>query len=97
MEQTLFSPLDKAAAAEQAARHHHYEAEIVTASFWSKAAASLPPQVRRRHVHLFEAAEQYEPVLEFIVDRCAGASSALGRLFGSRERARVPGARAKYT
>lgn len=73
--------LEAAASAEEAARRNHYEAEIATESFWEKAAASLPPRVRRRYGRLFQAAEQYEPVVEFIVDGCARTSRAVARLF----------------
>jgi len=73
--------LEAAVSVEEAARRNHYEAEIVTGSFWRKAAASLPPRVQRRYGHLFEAAEQYEPVVEFLVDGCARISRAVARLF----------------
>ena len=59
---------EAAAAAEDAARRNHYEEEAVIESFWKKAAASLPPRVQRRYGHLFEAAEQYEPAVDFIVE-----------------------------
>jgi hypothetical protein len=80
--------LEAAASVEEAARRNHYEEEAVTVSFWEKAAASLPPHVRRRYGHLFEAAGQYEPVVEFIVDGCARASRAIARLFSSDSKRR---------
>jgi hypothetical protein len=83
MEHAHFVSFEAAASVEEAARRNHYEGEAVTESFWSKAAASLPPHVRRRYGHLFEAAEQYEPVLELVVDTCADAWRALAKVFGS--------------
>ena len=80
--------LEAAVSVEEAARRNHYEGEAVTESFWEKAAASLPPRVRRRYGHLFEAAEQWEPVVEFLVDACAGTSRALARLFNSDSKRR---------
>jgi hypothetical protein len=77
MERTLRSSYEKAAAAEKAARDNHYESETIAESFWKSAAASLPPHVRRKYAHLFEAAERYEPVVDFIVDRCRAACSRL--------------------
>ena len=68
MEHTLHSAYARAVAAEKAARRNHYQGEITPESFWGKAAASLPPHVQRRYGHLFEAAERYEPVIEYIVD-----------------------------
>ena len=68
---------------EEAARRNHYEGEAVTESFWSKAAASLPPHARRRYGHLFVAAEQYEPVVDSIVDGCATVSRAIARRFST--------------
>jgi hypothetical protein len=48
------------------------------------AAASLPFHVRRRYFHLFEAAERWEPVVDFIIDACRFKSRAAGRS-GDRE------------
>lgn len=76
-----FSPIEEVDAVEQAARHNHYEGEIPAESFWRTAAASLPPQARRRYLHLFEAAERWEPVVEHFVDRVSDFSHAVGRLF----------------
>jgi len=50
-------------------------------SFWKAAAASLPPQVQQRYASWFEAAEKYEPVIEFIATARARAHSALARCF----------------
>jgi hypothetical protein len=88
MEHTLRTSYEKVEAAEKVARGHHYEGEVTEESFWKKAAASLPPHVQRRYGHLFEAAEQYEPVMEFIVDGCARGSRAIARLFSSGSRRR---------
>ncbi len=90
MKQAHLAPLEGSASVEEAARRNHYEAEAVTepGSFWKKAAASLPPHVRRRYGHLFEAAERYEPVVEFIVDGCASGSRAIARLFSSEPKRR---------
>jgi hypothetical protein len=67
MEHDRFAPLD-AAAVEQAARRNYYEEEAESALFWRRAAASLPPHARRKYAHLFEAAERWEPVIDFIVE-----------------------------
>jgi len=79
---------EAAASVEEAARRNHYEGEAVTESFWRTAAASLPAHVRRRYGHLFEAAERYEPVVDFIVDGCAGIARAIARLFSSDSKRR---------
>jgi len=68
MEHARFVSSAAATPVEEAARRNHYEGEAVTESFWSGAAASLPPHVRRRYAHLFEAAERWEPVIEFLVE-----------------------------
>ena len=81
MEHTRFVSSAAAAPEEEAARRNHYEGEAVIGSFWSSAAASLPPHARRRYAHLFEAAERWEPVIEFLVDRCRDASRALTKVF----------------
>lgn len=49
--------------------------------FWRSAAASLPPHVQQRYASLFEAAEKYEPVIEFIVTARSRVHSALARCF----------------
>ena len=83
MKHILYSSHEKAAAAERAARGIHYEGEIARESFWKKAATSLPPRVQRKYGHLFEAAERYEPVIEFIVElfrrRRSDRAAAKGR------------------
>lgn len=48
-------------------------------SFWRTAAASLPPHVQERYASLFEAAEEYEPVIEFMVTARGRAARALAR------------------
>jgi hypothetical protein len=48
-------------------------------SFWRTAAASLPPHVQRRYAHLFEAAEEFEPLLDFILTARGRAHCALAR------------------
>ena len=75
MQHTRIATLD-ASAAEQAARSNHYEEEAAS-SFWKSAAAALPLHVQRKYAGLFEAAERYEPVVEFIVDACSGAWRAM--------------------
>jgi hypothetical protein len=84
MEHTLRSSYERAAAAEDAARRNHYEGETATESFWRKAAASLPPHAQRKYAHLFDAAERYEPVIDFIVDlfrkRRSGRTKVKGRV-----------------
>ena len=48
-------------------------------SFWRTAAASLPPQVQQRYARLFEAAEEYEQLLDFVVTARSRAHRALAR------------------
>jgi hypothetical protein len=48
-------------------------------SFWKNAAASLPPQVRRRYAAEFAAAERFEAVLDFVIEAGSFARRALGR------------------
>jgi hypothetical protein len=36
-------------------------------AFWSEAAASLPPEVRKRHAGAFETAERIEPVIDLVI------------------------------
>jgi hypothetical protein len=52
-------------------------------SFWKTAAASLPPHVQERYASLFEAAEEYEPVIDFIVTARGRAYRALAQGFRS--------------
>lgn len=81
MEHTRHVAFDAPASAEEAARRNHYEGEMVTESFWRSAATSLPPHARRKYAHLFEAAEQWEPVIEFLADACSSAWRAVAGLF----------------
>ena len=48
-------------------------------TFWRTALASLPPHVQERYASLFEAAEEYEPVIEFVVTARGRAYRALAR------------------
>jgi hypothetical protein len=84
MKRAYLLSVEGTASVEEAARRNHYEGEALTGSFWSKAAASLPPHVRRRYGHLFMAAEQYEPIVDSIVE----GSRAIARRFstGSKRR-----------
>lgn len=75
MELSHLASLEEAAAVERAARENHYAEKAAPDSFWRRAAASLPPHARRRHFHLFEAAERWDPVLELIVDACRGTET----------------------
>lgn len=52
---------------------------FVAESFWKTAAASLPPRVQERYARLFEAAEEYEPVIEFVVTARGRGYRALAR------------------
>ena len=85
----------EATAAEQAARRNHYEGEFSAESFWKKAAASLPPHVQRRYAHLFDAAERYEPVIDFFVACCRAAGQRTARLFHARPAHRHSGRSAR--
>jgi hypothetical protein len=93
MEYTRYAPFEASSPGEEAARRNHYESELVTESFWRRAAAALPPHVRRKYIRVFEAAEQYEPVVEFMVDGCGKAWSALGRLFHAQPNTARPAGR----
>lgn len=46
-------------------------------SFWKAAAASLPPHVQWRYARLFEAAEQFEQLLDFVLTARGRAHRAL--------------------
>lgn len=85
MEHTRYAPFDASVSVEEAARRNHYEGENVNESFWRNAAASLPPHVRRKYAYLFEAAEQWEPVIDFLVDAFGSAWRALAGLFQRRQ------------
>ena len=50
-------------------------------SFWKAAAASLPPQVQWRYARLFEAAEEFEQLLDFVLTARGRAHRALARAF----------------
>lgn len=90
MEYPLLPSIEELAAIERAARHYYYEEDPMPNSFWRNAAASLPPHVRRRYAHLFEAAERYEPVIDFLVDSARHASRALGGIFSARRKSTGP-------
>ena len=48
-------------------------------SFWKTAAASLPPRVQWRYGSLFEAADEFEQLLEFVLAGRGRFYSALAR------------------
>jgi hypothetical protein len=48
-------------------------------SFWRTAAASLPPHVQSRHAKLFEAAEEFDALLDFVLTARGRVHSALAR------------------
>ncbi len=49
-------------------------------SFWKTAAASLPPRVQWRYARLFEAAEEFEKLLDLLL-------AARGRVYSAAARA----------
>jgi hypothetical protein len=51
----------------------------MTESFWKTAAASLPPSVQWRYAKLFEAADEFEQLLDFVLAARGRAYSALAR------------------
>lgn len=51
----------------------------MTTSFWKKAAASLPPEIRDRYAAHFEAAERYEHLLDFGIEAWPVARRALAK------------------
>jgi hypothetical protein len=50
-------------------------------SFWKTALASLPPHVQWRYARMFEAAEQFEELLDFVLTARGRADRALARAF----------------
>ncbi len=53
----------------------------MTTSFWKNAAASLPPEMRRRYAADFAAAERFEPALDLVIEACGRARSVLAKSF----------------
>ena len=53
----------------------------LTTKFWKNALAQLPPEIRARHVHDFEAAERWELRLNALIEVWTQAKNALGRTF----------------
>ena len=51
----------------------------MTGSFWEKAAASLPPHVRRRYAAEFESMERLEILLGITMDAWRHARRLLGK------------------
>lgn len=51
------------------------------ASFWQKAARSLPPHVRARYAGYFEQAERWELALDELIELGSRAKSRLDRRF----------------
>lgn len=51
----------------------------MTESFWKTAAASLPPQIQWRYAGLFEAAERYERLFDFVAASGGRARRALAQ------------------
>jgi hypothetical protein len=49
----------------------------MTESFWKKAAEKLPPEVRQRHAPAFDAADRYEPLVDWLVEAGGHARTAL--------------------
>jgi len=49
-------------------------------AFWRKAAASLPPEVARRHMADIERAEAFELALDRVVDFFARAKTSFSTL-----------------
>jgi hypothetical protein len=70
-------------ACHRAARHLSFrlvpsaKERALTDSFWKTAAASLPPTVRWRYAKLFEAADEFEQLLDFVLSKRGRAYSAL--------------------
>ena len=55
----------------------------MTESFWKKAAEKLPPEVWQRHAPAFDAADRYEPLVDWIVDAGGYARRALALVCGA--------------
>ena len=55
----------------------------MTGSFWKQAAAKLPPEVKRRHAAAFDAADRYEPLVDWIVEAGGHARRGLAACCGA--------------
>jgi len=53
---------------------------VMSESFWKTAAASLPPSVQWRYAKLFEAADEFEQLIEFLL-------AGRGRIYSAAARA----------
>ena len=51
----------------------------MSTSFWKQAAASLPPEVRRRYAADFEAAERFEYLVDIGIEAWGFARRALAK------------------
>ena len=49
----------------------------MTGSFWKEAAAKLPLEVKQRHAAAFNAAERYEPLVDWLIEAGGHARRAL--------------------
>jgi hypothetical protein len=52
---------------------------MLKTEFWKRAAASLPPQVRARHVGELARAERFELLLDGVIDALSQIKGALAR------------------
>ena len=57
---------------------------MLKTAFWQKAASSLPAPVRARHIVDIQRAENFALLLESVIDLCAQAREAFGRMFEPR-------------
>jgi hypothetical protein len=55
----------------------------MTESFWKEAAAKLPPEVRQRHAAAFDAADRYEPLVDWLIEAGGSVRRALAVCCGS--------------
>jgi hypothetical protein len=55
----------------------------MTESFWKKAAEKLPPEVKQRHAAAFDAADRYEPLVDWLVEAGGSVRRALAVCCGA--------------
>ena len=57
---------------------------MLKTAFWQKAANSLPPAVRSRHIVDIQRAENFDRMLVSVIDLCTQAREIFARMFEPR-------------
>jgi len=57
---------------------------MLKTAFWQKAANSLPPSIRARHIVDMQRAENFERLLESVMELCTQARETFVRMFEPR-------------